>query len=230
MGAAAVDAARRSLARTCAVLCMTAVAVGACARPSPEPIEVGVRVNAESGSPIPGAQLRVRGDYLGTTNALGQATLRVPGQAGERLPLSLTCPAGFTAKSDEVTLVLPEPTSPLASTAGLDLVCQPMQHEAVVLVHTAGEALSLPVKVDGVLVGQTDALGFAHVHVRATPESQFEVSLDTSADARLAPANPAQSFRVASSDEVFVFEPAFQPTKARKGKRGAAKRQARSGT
>jgi hypothetical protein len=222
-----------SFERTClAATVLAALTLASCARTPPEPVEVEVRVTAETGSPIVGAQLRVRGDYLGTTNALGQATLRVPGPAGERLPLSLTCPAGFSATTEETALVLPDHGSPTAPATNVDLVCQTQQREAVVVVHTAGEPLSLPIKVDGVVVGQTDALGFGHVHVRATPDSSFEISLDTSSDGRLAPTNPAQSFRLATSDEVFVFEPGFRLSKARKAKRGAAARPraARSGT
>ena len=94
----------------------------------------------------------------------------------------------------------------------------------MVLVHASGDALSLPVKVDGVVVGQTDSLGFAHVHVRATPASSFEVALDTSENQKLVPANPAQIFRLESRDEVFVFDTAFETSKARKSKRGALKR------
>jgi hypothetical protein len=210
---------------------LAVLAIAGCARTGPEPVEVEVQVMAETGAPIVGAQLRVRGDYLGTTNALGQATLRVPGQPGERLPLSLTCPAGFTATTEGADLVLPEPSSPTAAATNVDLVCQTQQREAVVVVHTAGEPLSLPIKVDGVVVGQTDALGFGHVHVRAIPDSSFEVSLDTSSDGRLTPTNPAQSFHLATNDEVFVFEPAFHASKARKAKRGAAsKPKLRSGT
>jgi hypothetical protein len=201
---------------------LAALAIASCARSHPEPVEVAVRVMGETGTPIVGAQLRIRGDYLGTTNALGHATLRVADPGGERLPLSLTCPAGFSTTTEETALVLPDPSSPTAEALSVDLVCQTQQREAVVVVHTAGEPLSLPIKVDGVVVGQTDALGFGHVHVRAIPDSSFEVSLDTSSDSRLAPTHPAQSFKLAQSDEVFVFEPAFRTVKARKAKRGAA--------
>jgi hypothetical protein len=106
----------------------------------------------------------------------------------------------------------------------LDVACQPEQREAVVLVHASGDAASLPVKVDGVVVGQTDSLGFAHVHVRATPASSFEVALDTTANEKLLPANPTQTFRLESRDEVFVFDTAFETSKARKSKRGGIKR------
>jgi len=186
-----------------------------------------VEVHADGDRPIAGAQLRVRGDYLGTTNALGQATLRVPGEEGERLPVSLTCPAGFIADPAQSMLVLSEQASS-SGVPALSLNCHLEQREAVVLVHAGGAAPSLPVQVDGITVGRTDALGFAHVHVRTNPDSTFEVSLDTSANEGLLPANPTRQFRVERSDEIFVFETAFDPPARSKRRPAGAKRRLRA--
>ncbi len=197
-----------------------------CAETRDEAIGVHVEVQADGARPIAGAQLRVRGDYLGTTNALGRATLRVPGEEGERLPVTLTCPAGFSAEPAQSILVLDEHVT-TSGAPSLSLNCRTEQREAVILVHAGGAAPSLPVKVDGVVVGQTDTLGFAHLHVRTNPESTFEVSLDTSANEALVPANPSREFRLERSDEIFVFDAAFeQPRKQRRG--AGAKRRPRA--
>lgn len=214
---------RRLAALPLATLALATLALG-CAEPREAALGMQVEVQADGERPLAGAQLRVRGDYLGTTNALGQATLRVPGKEGERLMVSLTCPAGFVPDPPESILVLSEQGAAAGVTA-LALNCRTEQREAVILVHAGGATPSLPVKVDGVVVGRTDSLGFAHVHVRTNPESTFEVSLDTSANERLLPANPARQFRLERSDEIFVFDAAFEPPARNKRKSGVKRRQ-----
>ena len=203
-------------------LCAAFGAMSGCADRSPTPHDIEVEVRAEEGVAVSGAQLRVRGDYLGTTNPLGRATLRVPARPGERLPVALTCPPGSTATPPEQVVTLPERRA--AEPLRLAMSCQAEQHDAVVIVHAATPA-SLPVLVDGVPVGQTDALGFAHVHVRAASDSAFEVSLDTSSNAKLQPGNPSRRFQLEGHDEVFVFDAAFEA--ARPSKKARAKRRAR---
>ena len=180
-------------------------------------------MRAEQGVAVSGAQLRVRGDYLGTTNPLGRATLRVPASPGERVPIALTCPPGFVATPPEQVVTLPE-RARSEEPVRVAMACQAEQHDAVVIVHAAAPA-SLPILVDGVPVGQTDALGFAHLHLRATSDSPFEVSLDTSSNARLQPANPTRRFQLEAQDEVFVFDAAFEAV--RPAKKARAKRRAR---
>jgi hypothetical protein len=215
----------RLVARSSGALAICAALASGCAEPSEPAFGVQVEVQADGLRPIAGAQLRVRGDYLGTTNALGQATLRVPGNEGEQLPISVTCPAGFVADPAQSSLVLSEPSGASGAPA-LTLNCRTEQREAVILVHAGGGAPSLPVKIDGVMVGRTDTLGFAHLHVRTNPESTFEVSLDTSANEALVPANPSREFRLERSDEIFVFDAAFEP--APRNKRRGAKRRPRT--
>jgi len=207
--------------RALTVAALALAPLAACALGAPQPRDLEVEVRAEDGAPIAGAQLRVNGDYLGTTSPLGRATLRVPASAGERVPLSVTCPAGFSAAPAEQVV----PLSGVEPAKGpLRLSCQTEQREAVVVVHATGSTAGLPVLVDGVPVGQTDALGFAHVHVRARPDSAFDVSLDTSANDKLSPTNPSQRFELDTNDQVFVFDTTFdtpRPAKQRRGKRRA---------
>jgi hypothetical protein len=209
--------------RSAAALLATLEAAG-CAQPGPTLHEVQVSVTSDGTSPVAGAAIRVRGDLVGTSNALGRATLSVPGKAGESLPVALTCPDDYRAPPGEPPLQLPADGAPEAARAlTLALTCEVPLREAVVLVHAAGGANPLPVKVDGVRVGQTDALGFAHVHVRAAQNSEFEVSLDTSADERLSPVSPAQRFRLERQDELFVLDAtlveAKSPLRSRRAKR-----------
>jgi hypothetical protein len=214
--------------RSAAALLAT-LGVAACGQPSPTPHEVQVSVTSDGTSPVAGARIRVRGEHLGTTNALGRATLSVPGKAGESLPVALICPEGYHAPPAEPPLQLAADGAPgSASALTLGLTCEVELREAVVLVRAAGGAPPLPVKVDGVRVGQTDALGFAHVHVQAAPNSEFEVSLDTSANERLSPVSPTQRFRLERQDELFVLDATLIEAKSPARKRRGAKRRPRT--
>jgi hypothetical protein len=152
--------------------------------------------------------------------------LHVRGQAGERVPVSLACPPGAIA--NEAELILPAaPPANAAEAPALRLACPVAPHDAVVLVHASGSAASLPVRLDGAVVGHTDRLGFAHVHVRAAGPAGFDVSLDTSANPALSPADPMRHFQLEHSDELFVFDTAFQSapaTKASQPRRAPGKR------
>jgi len=74
----------------------------------------------------------------------------------------------------------------------------------------SGATASLPVKIDGAVVGQTDGLGFGHFYLRPDPGTRFEVALDTSANDKLTPQNPQQVFQVETHDDVFVFDREFK--------------------
>jgi hypothetical protein len=153
----------------------------------------------------------------------------VAGNPGDRLPVAVACPEGFSAQPAERQLELPASgVTDTAQPLTITLSCETLLHDAVVLVHAATRTSRLPVEVDGVVVGQTDELGFAHVHVRASSGSAFEVSLDTSGDSALAPANPGRSFKLGDGDELFVFDAAFDDAKATARKQRASRRRARA--
>jgi hypothetical protein len=218
----------RSFPPLCAAVACAGILGGAapgCKSAGPRPFEIRAHVTSDGAIPVPGALVRVRGVPLGTTDAFGRATLRIQGDEGERVPVALTCPEAFRATAGPSPLALtggsePDSAAPLT----LELTCPLDLREAVVLVHAAGAASQLPVKVDGVVVGQTDALGFAHVHVRAAPDSEFEVSLDTTAHERLSPVNPTRRYRLQRSDELFVLDTSFLEPRPSARKRRAAQR------
>jgi len=200
-------------------------ALVACASPAPLVFEVRVDATSHDGNePVAGAVVRVRGEPVASTDALGRSLLQVRGHAGDRVPVSLACPSG--AATSDAQLILPGAPSPSSDEApALRLACPAVAHDAVVLVHASGGASSLPVKLDGAVVGHTDSLGFAHVHVRAGAPTAFDVSLDTSANPALSPANPAQHFRIEGGDELFVFDTAFtSAVAAPKARRALGKR------
>jgi hypothetical protein len=201
------------------------VALIACAGPAPLVFDVRVDATSHDGNePVAGAVVRVRGEPVATTDALGRSLLHVRGQAGDRVPVSLVCPSG--AATDDAQLLLPgAPSSSSDEAPALRLACPAIAHDAVVLVHASGDAPSLPVELDGAVVGHTDSLGFAHVHVRSGAPAAFDVSLDTSANPALSPAHPTQHFQIERGDELFVFDTAFtSAAPASKARRSPAKR------
>lgn len=203
-----------TLAALAAVSMPWGLAAGvACSDPEPIPFTINFSVTADEKLPVTNAQIKVRGKSAGATDAAGEISLRVKGFEGDRLPIGLTCPEGYAAKPSESVVILRtigglsgEERRPITH----DLGCQPTKRDAVVLVHVGGQAASLPVKIDGAVVGQTDDLGFAHIHLRTDPGSRFEVSLDTSANDKLMPQNPKQQFQIGQSDDVFVFDKSFK--------------------
>jgi hypothetical protein len=201
-------------------------ALVACASPDPLVFDVRLEATSHDGTAqVAGAVVLVRGEPVATTDALGSSLLHVPGQAGDRVPVSLSCPGTSGAPAASAELLLPgAPSASADETPALRLACPPTMRDAVVLVHASGGAASLPVKLDGAVIGHTDSLGFAHVHVRAGAPAEFDVSLDTSAEPALSPANPTQHFQLAHADELFVFDTAFDAAgPARKAPRPAKK-------
>ena len=185
----------------------------ACADPAPLPFPAHFSVQADQKSPVAGAQISARGKPLGSTNATGELQAPLLGFEGDRVPISLVCPSGYAPSPADSVVIL-------RSVQGLGgeerkpidhaLACQPTKREAVVLVHVSGATASLPVKIDGAVVGQTDGLGFGHFYLRPDPGTRFEVALDTSANDKLMPQNPQQLFQVETHDDVFVFDREFK--------------------
>jgi len=198
----------------------------ACGDPEPTICAVHFSVKADDKLPIANATIQAKGKPAGATDASGELNYRLKGFEGDRLPISLTCPDGYAASPAESMVIL-------RSVQGLDgqsrrpithdLNCQTSKRDAVVLVHVGGQAASLPVAIDGAVVGQTDSLGFAHLHLRSDPGSRFEVSLDTSSNDKLMPQNPKQVYQIEQKDEVFVFDKSFKlPPKPKAKRRGKA--------
>jgi hypothetical protein len=204
---------------------LTALAlVSACKEPQPLPFLAHFSVIADEKTPIAGAQIAARGQVLGATDAAGALQTPLLGFEGDRIAITLTCPAGYASSAAESVLIL-------RSVQGLGgearkpidhaLSCQPTKRDAIVLVHASGAVASLPVKIDGATIGQTDSLGFGHFYLRSDPGARFEVSIDTSSQPKLMPQNPQQVFQVETRDELFVFDrdfklPAVKPRPVRK--------------
>jgi hypothetical protein len=214
--------------RTLAVYCapLLALASAACRDPEPLTYPAHFSVVADERAPLAGAQISAQGRFIGNTDGSGELETSLRGFDGDRVPVSLTCPDGYTASPRDSVLVLRNTTGTSSTerkTLHHALGCQSAQRDAVVLVHVSGAATRLPVKIDGAVVGQTDSLGFGHFHLRPAPGSRFEVAVDTTANLGLLPQNPQQFFQVEARDDVFVFDRDFKlNAKAKPPRKGAA--------
>lgn len=199
-----------------------------CEDPRPVPFPAHFTVVADEKAPVAGAQITARGQVVGMTSAEGTLQAPLLGFEGDRIPVTLTCPAGYAPSPAESVIILRsvqglggEARRPIEHALG----CQPTKRDAVVLVHVSGAAASLPVKIDGAVVGQTDALGFGHFYLRSDPGARFEVAVDTTSQPKLMPQNPQQIFQVETRDEVFVFDRDFKlPPKPKPVRKRPAKR------
>jgi hypothetical protein len=216
---------RCSLPRLSIILALAFASV-ACGDPEPTIFAIHFSVKADDKLPIANAAIQAQAKNAGATDGSGELNYRLKGFEGDRVAISLTCPDGYAASPAQSVVIL-------RSVQGLDgqsrrpithdLNCQPTKRDAVVLVHVGGQAASLPVAIDGAVVGQTDSLGFAHLHLRSDPGSRFEVSLDTSSNDKLMPQNPKQVYQIEQKDEIFVFDKSFKlPPKPKAKRRGKA--------
>jgi hypothetical protein len=86
---------------------------------------------------------------------------------------------------------------------------------SVVVAVKSENGPNLPVMYLNRPVARTDAAGAAHFLLQMAPGAQFVVTLDTSENAKLKPANPSKPFTVGQNDDIFVFEQKFETEKTR---------------
>jgi hypothetical protein len=185
-------------------------ALAACAPPVPPPPQrFAFHVYGDPDEPLPGAQLRLRGSLLTTSDAAGVATFAMNGREGETFDVSVECPAGYKSPAQSTTVTM----SRLVSTdqvAEFDVLCPPDVRTVVVAVK-ADKSHRLPVMLLGREIARTDESGVATVLLHPEPQEQIELMLNTNDkdNAALRPQNPTATFVVKNRDDVFVFDPHF---------------------
>ena len=191
---------------------VTATALASCSvfdPPPTPPQQVLVRVEADPGKPIKGADLFFNGQRISTTDETGLGKLRLTGKDGESFDLVVKCPEGFISPNKPISVTLRR-LAEKGKKPEYAALCPPTTRMIVVAVRAEGGP-NLPVTYLGREVARTDASGAAHVLLRLRPDEQFDLVLDTSekGNERLRPQSPQSAFYVKHKDDVFTFDQKF---------------------
>jgi hypothetical protein len=202
-----LSGARRGLAGV--ALLVGAMLAGACEDPPPPPAyRVSFTALADD-APLPGVEISVAGRPLGVTGADGLLRANLQGREGAVVGYRVRCPAGHRNPEEPPPLTLRRfrGLDPAAAARGIEInvPCRPAERFAAVVVRAGGIA-NLPVLMQGQPVAVTDASGVAHLLLKLPPATSFTMSVDTSANPRIVPANPSQPFVVPDADDVLVFD------------------------
>jgi hypothetical protein len=207
-----------------ALLAGLALGVAACKMPAPPPPQgFAFRVLSDPDKPLAGADVRLRGWLLATSDSNGVAPFSLDGRDGDTFELSVVCPSGYESPVQAVAVALRR----LASTDKVpeyDVACPPTTRSVVVAVN-GSKGRRLPILQLGQEIARTDATGVATLLLRSGPQEQIDLTLDTTdpESADLRPQNPTATFVVRGRDDVFVFDPHFAVAKKRNASRPSAR-------
>ncbi len=191
------------------------LAVGGCAKPAPPPpFRLYVRVESTDGQPLPAANVAGPGQPPVATNAEGRAMLVFAGVQGQMSEVSVTCPDGYQSPPQPIAVTLDRFADP-TKVPEYTVRCSPVMRRIVVAVR-APNGPNLPVLCMNRVVARTDSAGAAHFALEVSPGAQFGVALDTQTRPDLLPPNPSTSFVATASDDVVLFDAAFEPKKDRR--------------
>ncbi len=181
--------------------------------PPPQPQEIQVRVTAD-GDPLAGVAVKPSAGTQAVTNARGIARLKITGEEGTKVDLSVVCPEGYAAPAN-VTHVTVRRASRIPE---FDIPCKGYEHAVLIAFKTTGAA-GIPILYLGREIARTDASGYALVELEPKVGETLEFKLDTS-DPKLKflrPQNPERSVRVPDGDEAFTVEQQFVEDKPKAG-------------
>lgn len=165
--------------------------------------DFSIRVTSDDASPIEGVSIGTAAAQLATTNAKGEASVRLLGHEGERRSFSVNCPKDYQSPPQPLLVSLHQ-TADKTKAFVYTATCVPLRRTAVVAVRMDGGP-GLPVYFLDEEVARTDASGAAHFTVKVTPGEPFRVSVAT-ADEDLRPQNPSAELSVAAMDDIVLFD------------------------
>lgn len=181
--------------------------------PPPPPQEVLLRVSADPGRPVKGADLLFNGQRVAVTDDEGLGKLSLRGKDGDMFDVVVKCPQGYTSPDRPVQVTLRRLADP-TKRPEYSATCPPTTRQVVVAVR-AENGPNLPVMYLGREVARTDTSGAAHVLLRLKPEDEFDLVLGTGEKGGelLRPQNPQKAFFVKQKDDVFTFDQKFEREK-----------------
>ena len=211
-------------------LLILGIAAQACRVKEPGPVSsrfaVELLITNDDGNELAGSVITTGKASLGITGSDGRLRVELEGTDGQVLPISISCPPGYTSLDKVAPLRLThtrrvnevsfQPTR-------FESTCTREVREIVVVVR-AETGSGLPLQIDGRPAGTTDADGIAHVLVRADRNVKaLNVTLDTSARQDLRPKSPSRTYELTGNDAVLVFDQAFVKTPKAKHPSGHVK-------
>lgn len=181
----------------------------ACAADKTSSFDVLVRVEADPGRPLAGANLVREGRSLAQTDARGMAQLHLAGAPGDLVQVQVDCPSGHRSP-DKLLAITLKPLLERGRKPEYRVACPPLLRSVVVAVRAQNGA-NLPVKYLGKEIARTDGAGACHALLKVAPGETVTLTLDTSAaeHAQLMPQNPELKLTVPERDEVVVFDQTF---------------------
>lgn len=168
---------------------------------------IALRVQSDPGRPLGKARVLFEGKPAGVSDERGLVELAVSGAEGASVNFSVECPDGYRSPGSPVSAVLRR-ANERDRHVEYSVLCPPAFRTVVVAVR-ADRGANLPILQLGREVARTDTAGAAHVVLKSAPEESIELTLDTSSNPALRPRNPTTRFRVGQSDEILVFNQAF---------------------
>ena len=199
-----------------AVTALTALASSACKDldpPPPPPFQIFIRIESDPGHAVTGATVSRNGKPLATTGPDGRAMLTLVGAEGETTDVLIKCPDAFNSPTKPTSIRLAR-FADKSKVPEYSVSCPPSLRRVVVAVR-AENGPNLPVVYLNKVITRTDVSGAAHFALEVAPNTQFQVTLDTSEFSRLKPASPSKPFTAPSHDDILVFDQKFDLEKAR---------------
>lgn len=206
----------KSLHLLATLLSVGALLGGCSQRTPPHRYEFVIRVQSDPGRPLAEAQVRLHDRVVGRSDEQGQVKLGAHGQEGQTLKFQVECPPGFLSPEGPVTVHLRK-SSDGSRRPEYPVTCTPSERTMVIAVR-AVNGPNLPVRYLGQEVARTDDKGAAHVLLKAAPNDDIQLTLDTSGSPRLMPQNPSVRFQAQQYDDILLFDHEFvvvEPPKKR---------------
>lgn len=193
-----------------ALTALTALGASSCKDldpPPPPPFQIFIRIDSDPGRPVPGAVVSRNNKTLGTTGPDGRTMLTLTGAEGETTDVAIKCPDAFMSPQ-KLTSVRLTRFADKSKVPEYTVSCPPMLRRVVVAVK-ADNGPNLPVVYLNKVITRTDLSGAAHFALEVAPNTQFQVTLDTSENSRLKPISPSKPFTVPQRDDILVFDQKF---------------------
>lgn len=181
--------------------------------PPPPPFQIFIRIDSDPGHPVTGAVVSRGGKPLATTGPDGRAMLTLTGAEGETTDVTVKCPDAFTSPTKPTSIRLTR-FADKTKVPEYTVSCPPSLRRVVVAVK-AENGPNLPVMYLNRMITRTDLSGAAHFALEVAPNTQFQVTLDTSENSRLKPPSPTKPFTVPGHDDILLFDQKFEVEKVR---------------